>query len=209
MAFYYENIDKNNAIFFTNVIFFRKKTIFASQRDTVSMENIYDLLKITLPAGLVLLGMYLTAQSFLQKEFERRLAEIKLRNTENITAIRLQAYERMCLFLERIMPENLLVRLQPGNFTSEELQQIILHEIRNEFSHNFSQQMYMSQEAWDMIKNAREEIITLVNNSMAQVQPQSNGLELAKQILENIRTYNLTPCVSAIVFLKEELKQLF
>ena len=173
------------------------------------MENIYDLLKITLPAGLVLLGMYLTAQNFLQKEFERRLAEIKLKNTENITAIRLQAYERMCLFLERIMPDNLLIRLQPSNFTSEELQQIILHEIRNEFSHNFSQQMYMSNEAWNMIKNAREEIITLVNNSMAQVQPQSNGLELAKQILENIRTYDLNPCISAIIFLKEELKQLF
>lgn len=173
------------------------------------MENIYDLLKITLPAGLVLLGMYLTAQNFLQKEFERRLAEIKLKNTESITAIRLQAYERMCLFLERIMPNNLLIRLQPTNFTSEELQQIILHEIRNEFSHNFSQQIYMSNEAWNMIKNAREEIITLVNNSMAQVQPQSNGLELAKQILENVRTYDLNPCISAIVFLKEELKQLF
>lgn len=173
------------------------------------MENIYDLLKMTLPAGLVLVGMYLTAQNFLQKEFERRLAEIKLKNTESITAIRLQAYERMCLFLERIMPNNLLVRLQPSNFTSEELQQIILHEIRNEFSHNFSQQMYMSNEAWNMIKNAREEIITLINNSMVQVHPQSNGLELAKQILENIRTYDLNPCVSAIVFLKEELKQLF
>jgi len=173
------------------------------------MENIYDLLKITLPAGLVLLGMYLTAQSFLQKEFERRLAEIKLKNTETITTIRLQAYERMCLFLERILPENLLVRLQPANFTAEELQQIILHEIRNEFSHNFSQQMYMSNEAWEMIKNAREEIITLVNNSMLQVQPQSSGLDLAKQILENIRNYNLNPCVSAIVFLKEEIKQLF
>jgi hypothetical protein len=173
------------------------------------MENIYDLLKMTLPAGLVLVGMYLTAQNFLQKEFERRLAEIKLKNTESITAIRLQAYERMCLFLERIMPDNLLIRLQPTNFTSEELQQIILHEIRNEFSHNFSQQVYMSNEAWNMIKNAREEIITLINNSMVQVHPQSNGLELAKQILENIRTYDLNPCVSAIVFLKEELKQLF
>lgn len=173
------------------------------------MENIYDLLKITLPAGLVLIGMYLTAQSFLQKEFERRLAEIKLKNTETITTIRLQAYERMCLFLERIMPDNLLIRLQPTNFTSEELQQIILHEIRNEFSHNFSQQMYMSNEAWTMIKNAREEVVTLVNNSMLQVQPQSSGIELAKQILENARTYDISPCISAIAFLKEELKQLF
>jgi hypothetical protein len=173
------------------------------------MENIWELLKMTLPAGLVLVGMYLTAKTFLQKEFERRLAEIKLKNTESITAIRLQAYERMCLFLERILPENMLIRLQPTNFTSEELQQILLHEIRNEFSHNFSQQMYMSHDAWEMVKNAREEIITLINNSMAQVPPQSNGIELAKKILENIREYNLNPAVPAIAFLKEELKQLF
>ncbi|MDX1904755.1 MAG: hypothetical protein SFU27_11405 [Thermonemataceae bacterium] len=173
------------------------------------MQHIWDLLKIILPAGLVLLGMYLTVRTFLQKEFERRLAEIKLKNTESITAIRLQAYERMCLYLERIMPDNLLIRLQPTNFSSEELQHILLHEIRNEFSHNFSQQMYMSHEAWERIKNAREEIITLINNTMMQVSPQSNGLELAKKILENIIEYKLNPSVPAIAFLKEELKQLF
>ena len=76
------------------------------------MENIWDLLKMTLPAGFVLMGMYLTSRNFLQKEFERRLAEIKLKNTESITAIRLQAYERMCLFLERILPDNMLLRVQ-------------------------------------------------------------------------------------------------
>jgi len=173
------------------------------------MENIWDLLKITLPAGLVLIGMYLTSRNFLQKEFERRLAEIKLKNTESITSIRLQAYERMCLFLERILPDNMLLRIQAHEFSSDELHHILLHEIRNEFSHNFSQQMYMSHEAWSMVKNAKEELITLINNSLAQVNPQSNGIEIAKKILENIREYNLNPSVPAIAFLKEELKQLF
>jgi hypothetical protein len=173
------------------------------------MENIWDLLKMTLPAGFVLMGMYLTSRNFLQKEFERRLAEIKLKNTESITAIRLQAYERMCLFLERILPDNMLLRVQAHEFTSEELHHILLHEIRNEFSHNFSQQMYMSNESWTMVKNAKEEIVTLINNTLAQVHPQSNGIEIAKKILENIREYNMNPSVPAIAFLKEELKQLF
>lgn len=173
------------------------------------MEAIFDLLKITLPASIVLLGMYLTARNFLEKEFERRLAEIKLKNTETITTIRLQAYERMCLFLERIAPENMLTRLQVSQFTSEELQQILLHEIRNEFAHNFSQQMYMSNEAWNMIQTAREEIVSLINNSAAQVAPETNALELAKKILENANNYDIRPTIAAIGFLKNELKQLF
>lgn len=173
------------------------------------MEAITDLLKITLPASLVLLGMYLTARNFLEKEFERRLAEIKLKNTETITTIRLQAYERMCLFLERISPENMLTRLQVSQFTSDELQQILLHEIRNEFAHNFSQQMYMSNEAWNMVQTAREEIVSLINNSAAQVAPENNGLELAKKILENANNYDIRPTIAAISFLKNELKQFF
>lgn len=173
------------------------------------METLWELLKITLPAGLVLLGMYLTVRTFLEKEFERRLAEIKLKNSETITTIRLQAYERMCLFLERINPENLLVRLQVSQFTAEELHQILLHEIRNEFAHNFSQQMYMSNQAWDMIQTARQEIVTLINNSATQIPPESSGLELAKKILENANNYDIRPTVTAISFLKTELKQLF
>lgn len=174
------------------------------------MDALTDLAKIILPAALVLYGMYLTVNSFLNKEFQRKLAEIKLKNTEVILTGRLQAYERMCLFLERISPENLLLRINANSpeLTADDLHQIMLHEIRNEFSHNLSQQIYMSDETWVLIRNAKEEVITLINNSVATMHDNATSLDLAKQIFENIRAYNLTPIAPAMANLKEEVMKL-
>ncbi|MBD0256088.1 MAG: hypothetical protein ICV83_10240, partial [Cytophagales bacterium] len=68
------------------------------------MEVLLDLAKVLLPSALLLYGMYLTVNAFLRKDFERRLVDIKLKNTDITLPLRLQAYERMCLFLERITP---------------------------------------------------------------------------------------------------------
>ncbi|MGD1841296.1 MAG: hypothetical protein ACFB0B_10430 [Thermonemataceae bacterium] len=168
-----------------------------------------DLAKIIIPAALVLYGMYLTIRSFLSKDFQRRLTEIKLKHTETILTSRLQAYERMCLFLERITPPNMLVRINPSEFITGELQQIMLHEVRNEFAHNLSQQVYMSNKAWDAIKKAKEEIITLINNTAMQLPEEAKGLEFAKLILENMREYNIDPTTEALNFIKEEIQELF
>jgi len=173
------------------------------------MEIIADLLKITIPAVLVLYSMYLTVRAFLNKDFESRLAAFKAKNTEAVFSIRLQAYERMCLFLERVSPANLLIRINPSEFTAGELQQIMLHEIRNEFAHNLAQQMYMSQEAWERIKNAKEEVIALINNSAGQINEEARGLELAKLVLENMQAFEIDPTLPAIYFLKEEVQKLF
>ena len=173
------------------------------------MEIIADLLKITLPAVLVLYSVFLTVRAFINKDLESRLATLKLKNTEAILSIRLQAYERMCLFLERISPPNLLIRINPSEFTAGELQQIMLHEIRNEFAHNLAQQMYMSQEAWERIKNAKEEVIALLNNTAGQIDEEARGLEFAKQVLENMQAFEIDPTLPAIHFLKEEVQQFF
>lgn len=68
------------------------------------MQSIIELLKILIPAAAVLYGMYLTIQTFLQKQFEIKELDIKQKNIEIIMPIRLQAFERMILFLERISP---------------------------------------------------------------------------------------------------------
>jgi hypothetical protein len=102
------------------------------------MEYFVDLLKILLPAAIVLYGMYLVVVSFLSKEREKMIVELKTKNTEVILPIRLQAAERLCLFLERITPNNLVRRSNPTNYTSNELYSILMHDVREEFNHNFS-----------------------------------------------------------------------
>ena len=110
------------------------------------MEYLFDLLKILLPAAAVLYGMYLVVVSFISKEREKMLVELKTKNTQTIIPVRLQAAERLCLLLERITPNNLVRRSSPGGMTAAELQGQLLHEVREEFNHNFSQQVYFSEE---------------------------------------------------------------
>lgn len=146
------------------------------------MDYIADLLKILLPAGIVLYGMYLVVLSFLSKDREKMLVELKTQNSQTILPIRLQAAERLCLLLERITPNNLVRRANPGIYTAVELHSFLLEEIREEFNHNFSQQVYFSEETWEAVKRAIEEVTTMINSSRQMLETEASGIDLAKAI---------------------------
>ncbi len=187
------------------------------------MEWLVTLLQMLLPASMVLYAMYLTFRSFAQKEikqleYERdiRLAqtqerkiELALRNQAETLPTRLQAYERMILFLERISPPQLISRLNQPDIPVAVLHYLLLQEIRNEYGHNVSQQMYMSNEAWEMIKKALEEIAVLINKSAVGLDEEEPAMELAKRILHNAREFGINPSLEALEFLKEEVRQTF
>ena len=105
------------------------------------MDALIEYGKILLPASIVLYGVYLMVRSFINKEIELKRLEVRSRSIETILPNRLQAYERICLFLERISPPNLLLRLNNPIYSARELHKILLDEIRNEYNHNVSQQM--------------------------------------------------------------------
>lgn len=173
------------------------------------MEIVTDLLKIVLPAALVLYAVYLTVTAFLKKQFVEKQLENRSKKLEITLPIRLQAYERMCLFLERISPNNLIVRLNGSATQAIEFQQILMYEVREEFNHNLSQQVYMSHEAWEKIRGAQQEVITLINQAASEVAPDAPPLDLAKKIFEKIIQENRNPTASALKFVKEEIQQEF
>lgn len=146
------------------------------------MDYIADLLKILLPAGIVLYGMYLVVLSFLSKDREKMLVELKTQNSQTILPIRLQAAERLCLLLERITPNNLVRRANPSSYTAGELHSFLVEEIREEFNHNFSQQVYFSEETWESVKRAVEEVTTMINSSRQMLAAEASGIDLAKAI---------------------------
>ena len=172
-------------------------------------QSITELLKILIPAAAVLYGMYLTVQTFLQKQFEQKQLELKQKNIEIITPIRLQAYERMTLFLERITPDNLLLRLGNADIQVIDYQRLILHEIREEFNHNLSQQIYMSHQAWEKTRQAMNVVVALVNTSAIAISPDAPALNLSKKIFETVITENKQPTAEALKFLKEEVQGIF
>lgn len=173
------------------------------------MEVLIEFGKIILPAGAVLYAVFLTVRMFLTKDLEKRLLELKMKNTDTIMPIRLQAFERVCLFLERISPNNLIMRVNDDEYKSGQFQQILLHEIREEFNHNLSQQVYMSDEAWNMVKNAMEEIVMIINEAAGSVDAESKSIELAKKIFEVTMGREKQAVDFALKTIKDEIRGVF
>jgi len=173
------------------------------------MDDIIEFAKILIPAGLVLYAMFLTVRTFLNKEIDKKTLEIKHKNTETVLPIRLQAYERMCLFLERINPTNLLVRLNDSSYTTADLHNVLLKEIREEYNHNMSQQLYMSDEVWQLIKGAMDEIIALINDSFGKVNVDDRGTQLAKEVFATLMDRSIDPVSFPLKRLKEEIRDVF
>ena len=166
------------------------------------MDYLLDLLKIILPAGIVLYGMYLVVVSFLSKEREKLLIDLKTQNTQVVLPIRLQAAERLCLLLERVTPNNLVRRSNPAQYTAAELHPILLGEVREEFNHNLSQQVYFSEETWEAVRRAIEDVVTLLNMSRQSLNAEATGMDLAKTIF----TQSLEQKNDAITFALRKVK---
>lgn len=173
------------------------------------MEIFIDLLKIILPATLVLFAMYLTTKSFLTKDFEKRVVELKLKNTDIILPIRLQAYERMSLFLERISPHNLVIRVNEPGLEVSHFHQKLLMEIRTEYNHNLSQQIYMSDHSWNLIKKAMEDVMSVINTAALNVPNDAKSIELAKMTFEFLMQRNQDPIAPALKYIKDEIRVVF
>lgn len=173
------------------------------------MEAVIEFGKIIIPAALVLYAVYLLVRSFIIKEIELKKLEIRTRSIEIILPARLQAYERMTLFLERIAPQNLLIRLNNPGFTARDFQRVLLDEIRSEYNHNASQQVYMSEEVWNQLRNAKEDLVMVINDAASAIPAEATSIELSKKIFELVMAKQVDLIGLALSELRKEIQQTF
>ncbi|MCX6253135.1 MAG: hypothetical protein NTV31_01510 [Bacteroidia bacterium] len=172
------------------------------------MENLYDILKITIPALLVFFTAWVLLRNMIRNDQDKRRQELILQNSRTVTPIKLQAYERIVLFLERISLESLLVRVSTSDMTASQLHSALLNTIRSEFEHNLSQQIYMSQQAWEVVRNARSNMIKIINSEAEKMPVNSTGMALSKQLLEKIMELEKEPTRAAIDYIKAEISRM-
>lgn len=172
------------------------------------METI-DILKIVLPALIVLLTAYLLIDKLLRNEEKRRNFELRKLSSSAITPIRLRAYERLMLVLERTTPSALIVNVAIPGMTNMELHTQLLSNIRQEFSHNLSQQIYVSDESWNNFRGAQESLLRLVNTCASKCNPANSATELAELIIQVYDASEQTPTELAINTLKKEVRMFF
>jgi len=169
------------------------------------MEILADILKITIPALIVFFTAWILLRNMIRNDQERRRQEIILQGTRAVTPIKLQAYERIVLFLERISLESLLVRVSTPEMTVSQLQSTLLTAIRSEFEHNLSQQIYMSPQAWEVVKNARSNTIKIINSEADRMKGDAPGIELSRQLLNKLMELDKEPTRAAIDYIKGEI----
>ena len=173
------------------------------------MNSLLEILKYVLPALVVLATAYYLLRLFFENEQKKRDKDIKMAGYKLVTPIRLQAYERLVLFLERISPESLVMRVHQSDLTVIQLQTMMLKTVREEFEHNLSQQVYISSKAWELIRTAREEIIKLVNTAAAKVNENATSTHLCQKIFELSLSENQSVNKKALEFLKNEIREVF
>lgn len=170
---------------------------------------LFDSIKIIIPALIVFLTAYFVLKQFLDNEQSKRMAELRRDNNKTALPIRMQAYERLTLFLERLNPNSLIVRVHRSGMSSRDLQQALLNDIRAEYEHNLTQQLYVSKRAWDVLRSVKEETINMINNASHGMPENASGLDLSRVILEHLARQENNPFEIAVAIMKNEMQKLF
>lgn len=170
------------------------------------MNEFPEILKYVLPSLVVMATVYFVLKLFLENEEKKRLSEIKAAGHNIITPVRLQAYERLVLFIERISPESLIMRIHKPELPALQLQTSLIISIREEFEHNLSQQVYVSSQAWELVRSAKEDMAKLINTAASELNVNATATDLSQKIFElSLREKLVTK--TALEFIKNEIRQ--
>jgi hypothetical protein len=158
-------------------------------------------------------GIIYIVYLFLNKQNSKELNQLKLelkKDRQNFfLPNRVEAYQRIILLLERINPNSLIMRNHNPSLSAKNMQSELLKVIREEFDHNIAQQVFISIEGWETVKNSKEETIKIINLAANQLNENASSTDLAARIFELISEIKTMPIDLSIKLLKKELQELF
>ena len=169
--------------------------------------TLLDILKYILPSLVVLIAATAIVRRFLNAENQKRQIAIFGEAQDVTLRLRLQAYERLVMFLERMSPRQLIPRVYDPSMTVRDLQTAMTQTIRSEFEHNLSQQIYVSRNAWETVKSVQEQELAMINKVSATLNPDAAAKELHIRILEILAHANTElPSEMALQILNAEVR---
>jgi hypothetical protein len=169
-----------------------------------------QLLYILVAVALIVFVIFTLRDWFLQKKAKDQAPPVEGEKNNNDIALplRLQAYERLVVFLERIKPESLISRINEPGLQVKNTRMLMVHSIQAEYEHNISQQIYVSTESWEAVCNAKEQLVNLINTLSGKMDPGADGKILDKQLLELSLHEKEFPVRTALNILNDEAKKL-
>lgn len=156
--------------------------------------------------------IYSTAKDLIKKKPSKEPGEPATSNNNSnsstILPLQLQAYERMALYVERISPQSLISRIYQPGMTTVDMQLAMVQQIKAEYDHNVTQQIYVSTQTWDAIKTLKEQTISVINQVAATLPPDAPAMELNKQLLEVFAEAGASPSELVAQIINTEAKKL-
>lgn len=173
----------------------------------MDLNKIIELLFYALPAAITGAVAYYFFSMHTKNEEGRRRYLIHKEAQKNAMPLRLQAYERLVLFLERINPSKLLIRIAPQSSNKFDYEEYVIAQIEQEYEHNLTQQIYISSESWDIITTAKNATIQMIRKASM-----SDKVDSANKLREVILTElfdKQSPSSVAVAYLKNEVSELW
>lgn len=169
--------------------------------------KLIDIAAYTIPS-LVTGGVaYYFFDGFVKNEKSRRRFLLHKDAQKNVLPIRLQAYERMTLFLERINLTKLLIRISPISQNKHDYENYVIDQIEQEFEHNLTQQIYMSEECWTIITTAKNATIQMIRK--AAMSDKVENADKLREVILNDLLEKQSPSNAALSFIKSEVAELW
>jgi hypothetical protein len=172
-------------------------------------DFLLELLKYVLPAGMVLGAVALVLRESRQKAEQKQRYSVFQGALNQIVPLRLQAHERLLIFLERIKFENLLMRVDGRGKNAKTYQVELIAEIRAEFEHNIAQQLYIDRETWEGIVRAKEHTIGFIHQTAQALPAEAGGSDLGKLLLREMVRTEVVPTMDAIGQLRRDVQKMF
>jgi len=173
----------------------------------MEFSKIIEIIAYCLPSLITGGVAYYVFNLHLKNETNRRNFYIRKENQKQALPLRLHAYERMTLFLERIDPTKLLLRVVPNSVDKHEYQNLLIFHIEQEFEHNLTQQIYISENCWAVITTVKNTLIQTIRKTNS-----SEEIDSADKLREIILTdllNNPSPTNIALSVIKKEVAELF
>ncbi len=147
------------------------------------MDTVLEIIKITVPALIVFLTVYVLMKYHYMKVYTLEKMKLKSDNANSTMPLRLHAYERLALFCERISPENMILRFRKEATSGKDLEQLLILAVKQEYDHNLTQQIYISESLWSIIDMCKSQVIELLVR--AGKAPNSDDADVFSEIVLN------------------------
>jgi len=170
-------------------------------------DKIIELLFSVLPAVVVGAVAFYFFQQHIENEERRRRFLLKRDLQKEAFPLRLQAYERMVLFLERIAPSKLLIRTNPTSSNKESYESLLIANIEQEFEHNLSQQIYVTDECWQIIIAAKNATIQLIRKS--NMSEKTDSADKLREVVLTELMDRQSPSATALSYIKKEVSDIW